>query len=410
MPYGFKGAYVSQLWQVAVRLESPTGNSAVGLGTQSVLWADSSVFAAHPEEQGNRLMYSLAVFALSLVENRTFAGPPELLAAILNPAWEYGRRITGNPGLRPAFVLNALVPLDNAAWLLSARENGIASFDRMIPARFAPALKFRHSRVAAVPVVSYNTPTEEITGLAAEGFFILKLKIGNPGAPREMLAKDLRQFELVHRLVGDHRTPHTNDGRLCYYIDANGRYPDRETLLEFLGRVEKIGALDRILLLEEPFSSREISVRDLGVLVAADELVERPEDVGLAGQLGYRALALKPAAKTFTLTLEMALAAHTAGLHCFCADLTVNPVLAEWNRNVAARLAPLPGLDMGLMESNGAQLYRDWPRLESYHPLGSASWRRPAEGVFRLEDSFYERNGGLFDVSSHYRGLFDLTD
>ena len=51
-PFGFKGGYLTALWQTAARLESASGQSAVGLGTQSVLWSDASVFN-HQSEAGD---------------------------------------------------------------------------------------------------------------------------------------------------------------------------------------------------------------------------------------------------------------------------------------------------------------------------------------------------------------------
>src|SRR5690349_15081517 len=60
IPYHFKGSFVTELWQTAARLESDSGIHKTGLGTQSVLWSDSKVFAAHSESGGNALMYALS--------------------------------------------------------------------------------------------------------------------------------------------------------------------------------------------------------------------------------------------------------------------------------------------------------------------------------------------------------------
>src|SRR4030095_10909507 len=57
-PYRFKGSFVTELWQIAARLESESGIGRIGLGTQSVLWSDSKVFAEHSEAGGNALMYA----------------------------------------------------------------------------------------------------------------------------------------------------------------------------------------------------------------------------------------------------------------------------------------------------------------------------------------------------------------
>ena len=63
-----------------------------------------------------------------------------------------------------------------------------------------------------------------------------------------------------------------------------------------------------------------------------------------------------------------------ANIPCFCADLTVNPILVEWNKNVAARLKSFPGYgNLGLVESNGHQNYRNWNTMLNYHPR-DATW------------------------------------
>ena len=90
---------------------------------------------------------------------------------------------------------------------------------------------------------------------------------------------------------------------------------------------------------------------------------------------------------------------------CMAADLTVNPVLVDWNKNVAARLAPLPGFTTGMMETNGHQQYRRWSEMTSWHPCADASWRRVEGGVFVLDDDFYARSGCIFEESPHYRAL-----
>ena len=48
-PFGFKGGYLSELWQTVVRMESESGHRKVELATQSVLYGDADLFAAHYE-------------------------------------------------------------------------------------------------------------------------------------------------------------------------------------------------------------------------------------------------------------------------------------------------------------------------------------------------------------------------
>jgi L-alanine-DL-glutamate epimerase-like enolase superfamily enzyme len=164
--------------------------------------------------------------------------------------------------------------------------------------------------------------------------------------------------------------------------------------------------MGQIALVEEPFpETYHFGVHDLPVRVAADESAHTAEDVAQRIDMGYGAIALKPAAKTLSMTLKMARVAHERDIPCFCADLTVNPILVDWNKNVAARLAPVPGWRTGLLETNGHQNYRDWRRMKSYHPCEGAPWTEPRDGVFHLDDDFYLRSGGVLMTPAHYLHL-----
>ncbi|GAA4320145.1 enolase C-terminal domain-like protein [Compostibacter hankyongensis] len=406
-PFGFKGSHLSRLWQTAVQLKSDNGHTAVGLGVQSVLWSDPEVCAAHSETAGNTLMYDITRKALELLEGISFTHPMELLDTIFDTLYAYGQRITGRTDLRRTFVLNALVPVDNAAWLLYARENNLTGFDAMVPGSCRPALSARNSRIAAVPVVGYDTPDDTLLALLDEGHFFLKIKMGHPGAPADMLEKDKARISQIHRLAGTRDTPETPDGKIRYYLDANGRYPNKDLLRQLLDHVSAIGALEQVALLEEPFPEHyEAGVSDLGVRIAADESAHTDTDLAARIRMGYGAVALKAIAKTLSMTLKMAGLAHREGLPCFCADLTVNPVLVEWNKNVAARLAPFPGLQTSLLEANGHQHYKDWDRLCSYNPAKDASWTEARQGSFALDEQYYRESGGIFKRSEHYENLF----
>jgi L-alanine-DL-glutamate epimerase-like enolase superfamily enzyme len=406
-PFGFKGGYMSEIWQTVVRLESESGRSRIGLGTQSVLWSDAAVFASGSESAGNARMYAVTAQALALArEVGPFRTPLELLDAVLEPAHEFARAVTGRRALRKTFTLNALVPVDNAAWLLHADENGTSDFDTMVPAEFRPALASRHRLVAAIPLMAYAVPVPEIRAAAEQGFFFMKIKIGQPGTQDEMLEKDKARLSEIHAAIGSLETPHTRDGRLPYYFDANGRYESKDTLRRLLDHAGRIGAFDRIALVEEPFPEElEVEVGDLGVRVAADESAHTDRDAGRRIDLGYGAIALKPIAKTLSMTLRIARLAHERGVPCFCADLTVNPILVDWNKVFAARLAPLPGLSLGLVETNGHQNYRDWEAMRRFHPCFGGPWTLPERGVFRLDDDFYARSGGIFLPSPHYEAM-----
>jgi len=132
-PFGFKGGYITEAWQSISAITSSSGNTGLGIGTQSVLWSDASVFSSHSESGGNALMFAMTEFALRRVKERVFSNPIELLEELVPQVHEYGKKITNNPDLRLTFALNSLVGVDNAAWMLFAAENNIINFDDMIP-------------------------------------------------------------------------------------------------------------------------------------------------------------------------------------------------------------------------------------------------------------------------------------
>lgn len=407
-PFGFKGGYLSELWQSIAYVGSSKGDHAIGLGTQSVLWSDAAVFSGNSETDGNNMMYSITQRALELIKGMEFADPVGLLDEILEEVFEAGRKITGRPDLRKTFVLNALVPVDNALWLLYSKEHGITNFDEMIPAEFRNTLSERHEKLAAIPLISYDVTPSQLKETVDDGYFFMKIKIGQPGTQEEMLSKDIERLDALHNALKDVRTPYTSDGKLPYYFDANGRYESKETFLKFLHHAEKIGAAGQIAIIEEPFPEEaEIDVSDIPVRLAADESAHTDSDTLKRIEMGYRAVALKPIAKTLSMSMKIAKVADEKGIPCFCADLTVNPILVEWNKNVAARLKSFPGLaNLGLLESNGHQNYKNWKRMMTCLPTYNEPWVHVKKGLYHTSEEFFKRGGGIYDHNPHYESLF----
>ena len=56
--FGFKGNKLSGVWQTVVAL-SGCGEIGIGLGVESVLWSDSSVFAKFGEDESNKMMFAV---------------------------------------------------------------------------------------------------------------------------------------------------------------------------------------------------------------------------------------------------------------------------------------------------------------------------------------------------------------
>ncbi len=412
-PFGFKGNYVTEIWQSAAGLVSLDGNTGIGIGTQSTLWSDAGLFASCSEAAGNSMMFLMTEFALRRAKEVMFESPVELLESLFPEVLEFGKKITGKNDLRQTFALNALVAVDNAAWLLFARENDIDSFDEMIPAPFRPALASKHSRIASIPLISYGVSEDDIKKEMDSGAFFLKIKIGSDpdkdGNLDKMLDWDKQRISAVHEIAKNYKTQCTVDGKIPYYLDANGRYDSKDRLMRFLDHAEAIGALSSILIIEEPFPEElEIDVGSIPARLAADESAHTDIDAAERIQMGYGAIALKPIAKTLSMSLKIARTAFENNTLCFCADLTVNPILVDWNKNVAARLSAFPGLKTGLLETNGHQNYLNWDRMRSYHPMKEKQWTRAEKGLFALGDDFYKLSGGIFAQSPHYKNLLGL--
>ncbi|MGV8093248.1 MAG: enolase C-terminal domain-like protein [Mangrovibacterium sp.] len=407
-PMGFKGGYITGLWQTAAWLRSDSGIEKVGLATQSILWSDASVFVAHGENKGNALMHAITRHTLRLLKGTSFENPVSLTDDLFGDIGHYARKITGLRNLRKTFVLNALVGVDLALWQLYAAENGITTFDGLIPQEYRAAFTHHHSSLAGIPLLSYNVPADEVSRTVSEGYFFLKIKIGQPGTQQEMLQKDMERISAIHRVAGNCRTPYTHSGKLLYYLDANGRYEKKETLMRLIDHIQKTGALDQLVLIEEPFPEQmETDVRDIPVRVAADESAHTDRDALERIQMGYGAIALKAIAKTLSMTMKIASVAKQHQIPCFCADLTVNPILVDWNKNVAARLDPFPGLQTGLLESNGHQNYKNWEQMKTYHPFPDTPWQLCKNGLYSLGEDFYAKSGGVLTDSRHYLKLFN---
>lgn len=397
--FGFKGSTLSGVWQTVVVLTSGD-ECGLGLGVESVLWSDPKVFLAYGEDESNRLMYAVTKRAVELVKGKEFDTPRGVVASVFDECLEYAKEITGM-NVTETFVLNALVPLDFAAWQLFARATGAADFDYVFEG-FC-----RHERLANIPLITYGVPVEDVRRMADEGVCLFKIKIGadpeGDGDLDKMLAWDKARALEIHNALKDVKTPYTESGNIVYYFDANGRYDTMERLRSLVDFLIEKGIADRTVLFEEPFApDNEIYLGELPICFAADESAHSLSDVKRRIELGYKAITLKPIAKTASVTAEMAMCAEAAGVQCFCADLTVNPLMVEWNKNFAARLRPLKGMKIGVVESNGAQNYVDWEAMKSYVP------RRDTETdatVYTLDSHFYDGAGGLFEIPRHYLEL-----
>jgi len=59
-----------------------------------------------------------------------------------------------------------------------------------------------------------------------------------------------------------------------------------------------------------------------------------------------------------------------------------------------------------LTETNAYQFYKNWDKLETYHPRAGAVRTLTENGVYKTGTSFYDESG-LFLPSAHYEALFE---
>lgn len=409
IPLGLKGGYLTELWQVAALVENSKGEVGIGLGTQSVLYGDPDIFGEHSETNGNAMMFVLTNKALAMLSQIKFQNPAEAMEQIMPKLFEEAKLMTGRANLNINFVYNALVSVDNALWTLYAKENAVSTFQKLFPTAYQEVFSYQNDKVAVMYQISYDMSLDDIKLAAEKGYFIFKFKTGAPGSQEEMLQKDCNRLTEVHNLLKDVKTSQTPSGKVYYTMDANARYDTKARLNKYLDHAKKIGAFDHILLYEEPFiESNSEDVSDIGLMIAADESVHTVEDAVRKISLGYSAFVLKGIAKTLSLTTQIAKLAHDHNIPCLCADLTVNPILIDWNKNIAATIAPFPQLGMGMMETNGDMNYKNWDQMFEKHSRADAAWTKVKNGVFELDADFYTSAGGIFTMPAHYQELFKV--
>ena len=411
-PFGFKGGYMSELWQIVSKVQTE-GAVGVGVGVQSVLWSDERIFLSLSENDGNQLMYKVTQKALELLVGREGDTPIEIIDGVWSELLEYARSIspTGDK-LRETFVRNALVSVDNALWQAYSMENSEKCLTRLIPDCFRDSLSDKHGLLCNIPLISYGVSEDGIRKLLDGGSVLLKIKIGYDNSGKmtkdEMVEWDKARLTQIHQIADGYTTEHTKPGKILYYLDANGKYDTVERVRELIDYAEKIGAKDRIILLEEPLDEyNKVDVSGIGVRVAADESVHSAHDVEERIKLGYGAITLKPIAKTLSETLKILKVATDKGVPCFCADLTVNPLLVEWNKNIASRIKGLPEMNIGVLESNGEQNYENWDVMYTYLAKGWAENARCKDALYTMRDEFFDKSGGIFDKSEFYSKLFE---
>jgi len=105
-----------------------------------------------------------------------------------------------------------------------------------------------------------------------QGYFFMKIKIGQPGTQAEMLEKDMARLSAIHAAIGDARTPYSSTGKLPYYFDANGRYESKDAPAAAARSREEDRRLRPDCAHRGAVSEElEIDIRDIPARVAADE-------------------------------------------------------------------------------------------------------------------------------------------
>ena len=397
-PFGFKGSYVDYLTIVKCKITTDKTNG-VGYGLQSILWSDAGVFSNLGNDKGNELMLKITNYALNEIKNVSGDNPISTIDKVYNKVLNYAKSLYAN--LRETFVKNALVAVDNALWQAYGKENNVTDITKIIPTKYLKALNNKHKTLCNVPLITYGVSESDIKMLLDGGSVLLKIKIGNDLGGKlskaEMLENDKKRINVIHNIAKNYKSKYSKSGNILYYLDANGQYDTINRVNELINYLKEIGAYDNVVLFEEPFDEfNEINVSSLPIRVVADESVHSENDVLKRINLGYKAIALKPIAKTLSETLKILKIANDNNIICFCADLTVPPIMVEWNKQVASRIDTLPELNVGIMESNGKQNYVNWKELTKLSPLYNKLNLGEVNGVYTLTDEYFDLSGGIF--------------
>ena len=392
--FGFKGSKLTGVWQVYVCL-SDGENYGIGVGVESVLWADGNVFARYGEDKANLLMYNVTKYALEIIKGKSYDTPYQIIKENFDEIYSYACKIC-DMKVSQTFVLNSLVAVDFAAWQLWAKTNKTTNFEDIFKG------ETKNYALANIPLITYNTPVSDVIEMANQGVCLFKIKLGSDpdgdGDRQKMLEWDKNRILELHNALKDIKTPYTESGNVLYYYDANGRYDSKERLTELSNFMQEVGVLDRTVTFEEPFPEEmEIYVGDLPINFSADESVHSLKDAEKRINLGYKTLTLKPVAKTLSVSIEMANFAKERGVQCFPADLTVNPYMVEWNKNFASRLTALKGMKIGVVESNGKQNYVNWQKMKDYLLV-----EFDENNIYDLQKGFYDNFGGIFNEPEYY--------
>ena len=118
-PFGFKGAYSSCIWTVEVKLESHE-TKASGSSIQGVLWSDGSLYSSIKEQKANEYMFNITSYVCEKLIGMCFTHPEDLFDNIFQLAMDYAHSVL-RIFPRKTFILNALVPIDNAIRMLYSR-------------------------------------------------------------------------------------------------------------------------------------------------------------------------------------------------------------------------------------------------------------------------------------------------
>lgn len=392
-PYIFKGDSVNGKWIAKTAITDESGVEGAAVGGFAVLWSDPGVYNSHTEMGGNIMMAACLEKAVNTIVNREYTHVEEAMDDVFERVFNYGKLITENEGLNKTFVLNSMVSLDLALWVLWKKLNSMGNFKEVFEEKLNTKAVCAN-QVAVSPVVAKNTGDEEIESLLKEGFFVLKCKMGSGCAE-----DDAALFLRADNIGRNYSTSMTESGHISYVLDLNGRYKDKDKLKQLLDIIDKKSDLGKILTVEEPFE-KPIDVSEFPVIITADESVFDKDSVDLASQMGYGGVAVKPAGKTLTKSFEMTLAAFANGMHTFVADNSATPEILEPNRNFASLLPPFPGLKVPLIEVNGFQLYKRWDFLVEEHERKYGSRGKPVGGMLVQDEEYFKTSGGLFDVTA----------
>ncbi len=362
--FKFGNTIINSLLQAVIKITISDGNRFTdGYGQAGLCppWNDKSPARSNISlsEKENE-MKKIISFTIGKYKNSTFNTPLELYDNLISEITDFSFSVNPENPVPPLMIMNSVSAVDLALWETYARFKEKNVFE-VIPEDFKNYFSGDHKQVIVLHTVGGTDSLDSIQeAINKEGICAFKIKLGGDPDWNKQRIKD------IHSRFGNMDTESSifNDGKISYTFDLNEQCRDSEDLFRLVDFLDKTGIAGRTILIEEPFFRDNYSARvdNPGIDMEADERLVSVEDVVRVFELGYKRIAIKPSARTFSESLKMVIKGLELGMKPGVMDLTNGVPFAFPAGVLTASKLPQYGSELPFLETNGRQYY-DWAGL-----------------------------------------------